>query len=202
MFTAVTAYFLIPMYTLFFVQKAPWLSGNLSVIGSDPKKQNAFVLLGLLLGFYFHTVLGRIIRFLQAYRPRWCHINHFFLHLALVCLFFTVLTPYLPDHVPVMADLHVFFAMTASVLLLFSLGQTIWELSNISPEWFQRMKSYRAGLLIIFFGCNCLFLFSRLIISTALEVFFILTATLFVQRLYEKILAFSSAKDTIKAEER
>ncbi len=198
MFTAVTAYFLIPMYTLFFVRNAPWLSGNLSVIGSTAERQNAFVLLGLLLGFYFHTALGRILRLLRSHRPRWYLIDSLFLHLALICLFLTVLTPYLPEHIPAMADLHVFFAMAASVLLLFSLGQTIWELSNLSPEWFRRMKPYRAGLLIIFFGCNFLFLISRLVISTVLEVFFILTATVFVQRLYEKILAFSSEKNTIK----
>ncbi len=196
MLSAFTAYFIIPIYTLLFVSGTHWFTGNLSVIGSTPERQNAFVLLGMILGFYFHTIMERILRKLKCHR-----LDSFFLHLALALLLLTVLTPYLPTNGPVLAFLHVCFAMTASLLLLFCLGHTVWEFSRLSSIWHHRMQPFRLGILGIFLVCLLLFLANQRIISTAMEVFFILAASILVQRLYEKTLAFSPIRDTMKAED-
>ena len=47
----ITAYVIIPVYTLLFVSGTNWMTLNLSVIGNRPERQAAFLGLGLILGF-------------------------------------------------------------------------------------------------------------------------------------------------------
>ena len=88
----ITAYVIIPVYTLLFVSGTNWMTLNLSVIGNRPERQAAFLGLGLILGFYYHWVLERLLTLLPG--KRW---EHRILHAALFLLILAVATPYLPE---------------------------------------------------------------------------------------------------------
>lgn len=182
MVSSLTAYLIIPAYTLFFVYGSNWFSGNLSVIGSSPQRQNAFVLLGMIVGTYYHRMLERILKFLTPHR-----LEHGLLHAALALLLLTLLTPYLPGSTPFLSILHVIFAMTASLLLLFCLYRTIWRLSGRSPQLRTAYRPFRLGLAGVTLLCIILWLAADMIINTAMEVCFILSTTILVQRMYKKI---------------
>ena len=179
-----TAYLIIPVYTLLFVRDTDWMRENLSVIGSWPGRQSAFFGLGVVVGLYFHQVLGRLARLLPGKGERRL------LHLALWLLLAAVSTPYLPERVPFQAFLHVAFAFSASLILLFCLFQLVWKLPSLGDRerlW-KMMEPYRRGLLAIS-GVSGILFAEAGIISTALEVFYLISTAVFVQRLYERITA-------------
>lgn len=178
MILKLTAYIIIPLYTLLFVGGTNWFTTNLSVIGSASRRQIAFFILGVLIGSYYHIVLGRLARLLPPHR-----LGKLIAHLALLLLLLAVATPYLPSRFPLEALLHTMFAFTASLLLLVSLYLTIWQLSRLSPAFKKRMRHYRRGLLIITMISGFLLLIAGMI-TTALELFFVITTTIMVQRLY------------------
>lgn len=175
-----TAYIIIPMYTLLFVKGTNWFTSNLSVIGSGPSRQTAFFLLGVIIGLYYHTILERLLRFLPRRR-----LEHYLLHLALLLLVLAVTTPYLPDSFPLEAFLHVAFAFVSSLLLLLCLYLTIWRLASLSEAARQLLRPYRAALIGIT-AISALLLLIAGIISTALELFFVVSTTLMVQQLYNQ----------------
>ena len=175
-----TAYVIIPIYTLVFVNGTNWLTSNLSVIGSFPTRQSAFFVLGIIIGFYYHTVLRRLLAPLPNRR-----LEYRLLHIALVLIILAVSIPYLPDSVPLQSFLHLVFAFVASLMLLLCLYLTIWKLSRLSDQLQLILRPYRI-LLIFITLFSVLLLCIAGIISTALEVFFVITTTVMVQRLYRQ----------------
>ena len=105
------------------------------------------------------------------------------LHTALFLLLLAVTIPYLPDSVPLQAFLHVVFAFTASLLLGLCLYLVLWRLSSISEAAHKILRPYRISMVAITFISAMLLLIAG-IISSALEIFFIITTTILVQRLY------------------
>ncbi len=180
MILKLTAYVIIPIYTLLFVSGTDWFTTNLSVIGSGPSRQTAFFVLGVIIGVYYHTILERLLKFLPHRR-----LEHYLLHLALLLLLLAVATPYLPGTFPFEAFLHVIFAFAASLLLLLCLYLTIWRLSYMSEAARLMLRPYRR-LLIYITIISALLLLIAGIISTALELFFVISTTLMVQRLYRQ----------------
>ncbi len=179
MLLTLTAYVVIPIYTLLFISGTDWFSTNLSVIGNWPARQTAFFFLGLIIGLYYHQVLSRLLTLLP--RHRW---ESFLLHLAFTLLLCGVTTPYLPEEVPLQSFLHVIFAFLAAVLLTLCLYLTLWQLSLLSGRNRRRLKPYRISLMAIT-AVSILLLFTVGIVSSALEVIFILSTTFLTQKLYE-----------------
>lgn len=180
MLLALTAYIVIPLYTLLFVSGTDWFSLNLSVIGSWPDRRFTFAGLGLVVGLYFYAVLSRLLVYLPHHKK-----ETFCLNLAFLLLVLAIATPYLPGQVPLQSFLHVVFAFLSAALLLLSLYRIIWLLSATSGDARRILKPYRLSLLLITAVCGFLLLLAG-IISSALEIFFILAATITVQRLYKK----------------
>lgn len=172
------AYAVIPVYTLLFVKGTNWLTSNLSVIGSWPTRRTAFFFLGLLIGLYYYMVLKRLLRYLPRRGLETC-----ILRLGLVLLLLAVVTPYLPDSVPFQAFLHVIFAFSASILLVLCLYLILWRLSALSSGAGRLLRPYRVSMVIITIVSACLLVMAG-IISSALEIFFIIATTILVQRLY------------------
>lgn len=173
-----TAYVIIPIYTLLFVKNTNWLTSNLSVIGSGPSRKTSFFILGVIIGLYYHTIVERLLRYLP-YRK----LEHFLAHLALLLLLLAVSTPYLPDTFPFEAFLHVIFAFAASVIFLLCLYLIVWKLSGLSKENRFLFRPYRIRLIFITLVSALLLLIAG-IISTALELFFVIATTLTVQKLH------------------
>ena len=176
-----SAYWLIPGFTIYFVQGSNWFTTNFSVLGSGLAKQNAFAFWGLLVGIYFFIILEIISKYLVL-SPK----ETFFIPLALLLLTCAITTPYLPGQFPFKSFLHVIFAFLSAVCLAFFLILVVWKLHRARPGQFWPYSLWLA--LIIFFGL--ILLIAAGIVSSALEIFFTLSATLFCRRLERKLHSF------------
>ena len=179
MFLWFVTYILIPVYTILFVKGNNWLTTNFSVIGNRIGKKEAFVLWGLIVGIYFFWSLRMIVSHMPA-EP----YGTWLIPLALVLLSCAVITPYLPEVLPLKSFLHIVFAFMASVCLMVCLCLIVWKLYKWNNE---KYRPYLTGLAGI--GIFSLFLLSLAgIISSALEIFFTITSVLMVRRLNQSLV--------------
>lgn len=176
----ITACFIIPVYTFLFAWGTDWFSMNFSVLGNLATRKNAFLLWGTIVGAYFFLVTKRIIRRLPRNTK-----ESILLTTSLLLLILAVTTPYLPEVKPFSALLHVVFAFTASVLLLLCLYLIVWKLYCMKREiyrpylvWLNVTTVLSAALLIL-----------AGIVSSALEIFFTVSCTLLLRRLYLRVTA-------------
>ncbi|MDK2965852.1 hypothetical protein [Lacrimispora sp.] len=177
-FLTITAYFIIPVYTILFAWGTNWFTLNFSILGSLADRKNLFLLWGIIVGTYFYYVLKRIIRTLPRNKK-----EKAFTTLALMLLALAVTTPYLPDTQPFHAVLHVVLSFAASISLLLSLFLMIWKLYCMNRTAY---RLYFVSLLLITAVCAVLFFLTG-IVSTALEIFFVLSSTFLLRRLYGKV---------------
>lgn len=172
------ACFLIPAYTLLFAGSVEWLGTNFSVIAVTGKDHYwGFVYWGALAGGYFAVMLTKLALIL----PRLWQRSAVCLLALLACLAlgYALAIPYLPDDFPGFASLHVVLAAGACVLLMLALLLVLLSLYRDSPENY-RLLLVRWGLIVG--GSGLLFLLAGMV-SSALEVFFTITAALLTRRI-------------------
>ena len=173
------ACFLIPAYTLLFAGSVEWLGTNFSVIAVTGKDHYwGFVYWGALAGGYFAVMLTKLALIL----PRLWQRSAVCLLALLACLAlgYALAIPYLPDDFPGFASLHVVLAAGACVLLMLALLLVLLSLYRDSPEKY-RLLLVRWGLIVG--GSGLLFLLAGMV-SSALEVFFTITAALLTRRIW------------------
>ena len=173
------ACFLIPAYTLLFAGSVEWLGTNFSVIAVTGKDHYwGFVYWGALAGGYFAVMLTKLALIL----PRLWQRSAVCLLALLACLAlgYALAIPYLPDDFPGFASLHVVLAAGACVLLMLALLLVLLSLYRDSPENY-RLLLVRWGLIVG--GSGLLFLLAGMV-SSALEVFFTITAALLTRRIW------------------
>ena len=171
------ACFLIPAYTLLFAGSVRWFGTNFSVIAvTGPDHYRGFVYWGILAGSYFFVMLSRLAFVLPR---RWERATVRLLTVcAVLSLAYAVAIPYLPEYFPKYAALHVFLAALACVLLMLALLATLLALRQTGPDrWARPLRAW--GLIVLVSAL--LFLIPRMV-STALEVFFTISAALLVRR--------------------
>lgn len=173
------ACFLIPAYTLLFAGSVEWFGTNFSVIavtGADHYR--GFVYWGVLAGGYFAVMLTKLALILPRLWPRIavCLLTL----LACLALGYALAIPYLPDDFPGFASLHVVLAAGACVLLMLALLLVLLLLYRRGPERYRPLL-VRWGLIAG--GSGLLFLLAGMV-SSALEVFFTITAALLTRRLW------------------
>ncbi|MBW4844920.1 MULTISPECIES: hypothetical protein [unclassified Lacrimispora] len=176
----ITAYFIIPIYTILFAWGTDWFSLNFSVLGNISSRKNLFLLWGIIIGTYFYYILKRIISGLPRNRKETVMSIT-----ALLLLVLAVITPYLPDSQPLHAVFHVILSFLASVSLLICLYMIVWKLYCMNQEVY---RPYLHCLLVITVLSAFLFFLTG-IVSTVLEIFFILSCTFLLQRLYRRVQA-------------
>lgn len=175
----VFACFLIPAYTLLFAGSVQWFGTNFSVIAvTGPDHYRGFIWWGILAGGYFFVILNK----LASRLPRlWMRAVVRGLALcALVSLAYALAIPYLPQYFPKYAALHVLLAAGACVLLMAALQLTILILRRRDPV---RWAGVMRFCWVMVFGCALLFLIPGMV-STALEVFFTISAALLARRVW------------------
>ncbi|MCI8297313.1 MAG: hypothetical protein HFG22_15855 [Lachnospiraceae bacterium] len=177
-FLDLTAYLFLPVFSLLFLRGTNWLTTNLSVLGNDSRRQNAFVFWGLFVGIYFFILLTRIAGHLPT-PPR----GVFFIPLSLLLLTCALTMPYLPEQFPFRSFLHVLFAFLSSLCLALFVALLVFQLYRRQPD---RFFLYPVGLSSILSGCILLFLAAG-IISSALEIFFVLSLSLLCRRLETRL---------------
>lgn len=174
----ITAYLLIPGFTILFVRGSNWFTTNFSVLGNDIGRENAFVFWGLLVGIYFFVILQMISSYLVPPLK-----TTFFIPLALLLLVFAITTPYLPEQLPLKAALHVAFAFLSAVCLALFLVLLLCDLSRRIPE---AIRLYQAGLFMILL-ISAFLLLAAGIVSSALEIFFTISITIFCRQLEKRL---------------
>ena len=171
--------FLIPVYTLLFAGSVEWFGTNFSVIAvTGPDHYRGFVYWGLLAGGYFLVLLNGLAALLP--QPGARLTIRILTAIALLSLAYAVAIPYLPKSFPKYAALHVALAAGACVLLMLALLLFILFQRQVDPARWE--KPLRCWLLIAA-GCGLLFLIPQMV-STALEVFFTISATLLTRWLW------------------
>ena len=173
------ACFLIPAYTMLFAGSVEWLGTNFSVIAVTGKDHYwGFVYWGALAGGYFAVMLTKLALIL----PRLWQRSAVCLLALLACLAlgYALAIPYFPDDFPGFASLHVVLAAGACVLLMLALLLVLLSLYRDSPENY-RLLLVRWGLIVG--GSGLLFLLAGMV-SSALEVFFTITAALLTRRIW------------------
>lgn len=177
-FLTIIAYIIIPVDTILFAWGTNWFTLNFSILGSLADRKNLFLLWGIIVGAYFYYVLRCIIRTLPRNKK-----ETVFTTSALLLLALAVTVPYLPDTQPFHAVLHVFLSFAASISLLISLYLVTWKLYCMNQLVY---RPYFMSLLVITVVCVILFFLTG-IVSSALEIFFILSSTFLLHKLYIKV---------------
>ena len=172
-------WYLLPAYTLLFAGPAEWFQTNFSVLAMSSRKHYwAFLMWGGITAVYFGIILVRLTRGLSAAR-RWVVLA--LMGVALVSLTLGIPLPYLPDRFPILSEIHIFLCFTTSMwlmaaLLLIILGQC--------PRMPIRYMSMLHGWWYITGGSGILFCLSGMV-SSAMEIYFVLSAALLCRRLYQ-----------------
>ena len=173
------ACFLIPAYTLLFAGSVEWFGTNFSVIAvTGPDHYRGFVYWGLLAGGYFFVMLSKLAFVLPRRGVR--ALVRLITVCAVLALAYAVAIPYLPKYFPKYAALHVLLAAGACVLLMLALLVVLTALRPTDPErWGRPLRLW--GLIVA--GCAVLFLIPMMV-STALEGFFTISAALLTRRIW------------------
>ena len=173
------ACFLIPAYTLLFAGSTAWFGTNFSVIAVlGPDHYQGFIYWGLLAGGYFFVMLSKLAFVLPRRGAR--ALVRLITVCAALSLAYALAIPYLPKYFPKYAALHVLLAAGACVLLMLALLVVLTALRPADPERWGRPLRLR-GLIVA--GCAVLFLIPMMV-STALEVFFTISAALLIRRVW------------------
>ena len=161
------ACFLIPASTLLFAGSRAWFSTNFSVIAvTGPDHYRGFLYWGVLAGGYFFLMLMKLASIL---RSRVAQTAAILLTLAAcLSLCYALAIPYLPEQFPRYADLHVILAALACVLLMLALLVALLALYRRQPDRY--VPLLRAWFII------------PQMVSSALEVFFTISAALLVRK--------------------
>ena len=173
-----TAYFLIPLSTVLFAWDSNWFTTNFSVLSNGMERKNAFAFWGLLVGVYFFCILHQISRKMFP-APRGISL----ISLSLLLLVCGVVTPYLPENLPVPSFLHVVFSFFAAVSLSVFLLLLLYQLSLRFPGEYRVYSWILAGILFL----SAILLLLAGIVSSALEIFFTISAAVFCRKLLEKV---------------
>ena len=173
------ACFLIPAYTLLFAGSVEWFGTNFSVIAvTGPDHYRGFIYWGVLAGGYFFVMLSRMAFRLPGRWMRW--LVRLLAVCAVLSLAYALAIPYLPKYFPKYAALHVALAAGACVLLMVDLQFIILVFRRQDPvRWAGAMRF--CWCMII--GCAVLFLLPGMV-TTALEVFFTISAALLARRIW------------------
>ena len=172
------ACFIIPAYTLLFAGSIKWFSTNFSVLAVTGKDHwRGFLVWGVLAGGYFLVMLVSLTRSLKQ---KWLRrVLYTVTAGACICLGIALPLPYVPEYFPGIARLHIMMAFSACALLM---GALLLAVVGLGREY----RSFLRGWWAIVVCCAALFVLAG-IISSALEVFFTISVTLFIRRLWLRV---------------
>lgn len=170
---------LIPGTTLFLASLGDIWDTNLSVLGNQEGHQLLFALWGAGTGLYYCAYIRHLFRLgdYSEKKGRWM------VGAAALCFFLAVVTPYLPERYPLRSRVHVALAFSSPFLLAFGLAGFLIQAGRRDRAAFRKAWN----LLGLLGGTACFFLLKEGFISSALEVFVILSFCGFL-RYMEKLL--------------
>lgn len=180
------SWFLIPCAAVFMPGRTDWFSSNFSVAASTAPGSYFLILWAFLTGGFFRYLIRRTIG--QA-GPLLSPGKELLLtDLAVFLLIFSTFIPYLPEKRPFISAIHVGLAFTATVFFYLAITILNWKLYFQFPGCF----SLTTGLLFFAVSMTAvLFLLSGFLISSALEVFLTVFASLWLDTFYRRVKTVS-----------
>lgn len=171
------AYVIIPVYTIYLALQGSLLESNLSVICSDVAFKKHFIIWTLMIITFIYFVLTAIIK---KYQLLFQKTMYGIIISSCILFFLSSITPYLPTLYPDKAKYHVFFAFSATVLLLLSFLLITWQLKRIDNR-----KYHRYFLYCIVIDAISFFMFTSIgIISGLLELFITISCACLAARIF------------------
>ena len=189
------SWFLIPCVTVLAAGGTGYLTSNFSVTASLAPGSYLLITWAVLTGGFFHFLITRIIGHAGCLLPVGKEPR--LTDLAVFLLMFSVFLPYSPEKHPGASALHVMAAFTATVLFYVVITILDLKLYFQYPDQF----SFLTGLLAVAAaGTFSLLILAEFLISSALEIFLTVFASLWLDTFYRKVRHLSnklSAKEGV-----
>lgn len=183
----IVAYGIIPLYTVLFTRGYDRFTTNLSVIANYFDKKLAFLIWGLLVGGYFCHIHRKIKQMTE--QGSMCRK---LIPAAVVLLLCSITTPYLPEEMPLRADLHIIFAFGSAVCLFLYLLSVILKQLNRNKQRYLPYLSILIGIMLI-----SVYLLVRVgIVSSALEIFVTVSTVVLSDRLISSLKAEKTEEES------
>ena len=171
--------YLLPAYTLLFAGRETWFQTNFSVLAvSGREYYRSFLLWGLITAIYFTVILALLTNGLSAKR-RWG--VQVLMGGALLSLTLGIPLPYLPERYPELSKVHIFLCFTTGVWMMAALLVIILGRRRKNRERYAPVLYHWWYVAV---GSGVLFLISGMV-SSAMEIYFVLSAALLCRRMYQ-----------------
>lgn len=178
----VFSWFLIPSAALLMSGKSDWFITNFSVTASTAPGCYYLILWAFFTGGFFRYLIKRITG--QAAPLLSAEKELMLTDLAVILLLVSVFLPYVPERNRGLALLHVGFAFTATVLFYVVITSLDLKLYFLFPKMF----SFPTGLLVFaIFVTMALLILAGFLISSALELFLTVFASLWLNLFYRRV---------------
>lgn len=175
-----TACFILPCHTLLFAGDGGWLEHNFSVLAvAGPERYRSFCWWGMLNCGYFSAVMLSLSASFPGIH-RWGLTG--LTALSCGCLGSGLLVPYLPEAVPELGEAHILLTFSSCVGLM---GAVLWTILLCRRGERAGYRPLLWGWWGILGGSALLFGLGGMV-STALEVFFALSAAQLVRLLWHR----------------
>lgn len=166
---------MIPGYTLLFSGGRQWFGTNFSVVAAlSADNYWGFILWGAIVGIYFLALMLPLGRGLKSRAGR---LGVYSLSaMACLCLTGALVLPYVPEYLPRCASAHVLLAFTACVLMMAAmLLVLLCRRERKLLGWWIAIALVSGGLFA-----------AAGIITSALEIWFVISSALLLRRLWLK----------------
>lgn len=184
MVSVIFSYILIPFLTFFLARGTGYFSTNFSSIRTALSRQGEFILWSIITGTYFFFSLRLILKKAGNEFPIKKETLLLLISAGMMLVF--VITPYLPAQFPFLAVVHVFSALSSTLILFLCLVLLGFKIYGRSPS-----EGRPCLLLLLATAVFCIssFILSG-IINTAMEIWFVLACCLLI-RLYIRLFSGS-----------
>lgn len=180
------SWFLIPCVTFLAAGGTGYLTSNFSVTASLAPGSLLLIVWAVLTGGFFHFLITRILSHVGFFLP--VRMEPRLTSIAVFLLIFSVFLPYSPEKHPGISALHVMSAFTATVLFYVVITILDLKLYFRYPGQF----SFMTGLLAVAIGGTfSLLILADFLISSALEIFLTIFASLWLDTFYKKVRRLS-----------
>ena len=171
--------YLLPAYTLLFAGTEGWMHTNFSVLAvGGAAYYRAFLVWGVVTTVYFSVLLARLTTVFPV-GSRWK--VKMLMGAALISLLLGIPLPYLPDIFPQLSKIHILLCFSAGIWLMAALLAVILGQCRKDPV---RGRVLLCCWWCITAGSGVLFCLAGMV-SSALEIYFVLSAALLCRKLYQ-----------------
>ena len=183
------SYFIIPGLTFLLPGKTNWFTSNFSVAGAHFPQNVLLIIWAIVIARFYHGFLKRTIGQTKSFLK--IETELVLTDVSAYLLVTSVFFPYRPQSYPFFSFIHLVTAFTATILFYSSITLIAVRLYTLAPDLF----SFPVALLAFAIACTVILLiFSRFLISSALEIFLTIFSCIWLQLIDRRIQILSRRK--------